>query len=247
MSGINKTNYFILFICVSGLIALFYILFFKPEKPIEHNQIVLTIKPFTQREQQDMLKAQAQEERTLITGPLITLMNATEAEKKVLNLHEPKIQPLALQTLQAQSQIQETTETSTQNQTQNTTQTSTLAQLINRIIAKTRSASTQNETQNTAQSTPTPTETQSTAQSAPTQNEAQNRAQSAAAQTQISTTEAPTEPQNPILSTQAMIPASTQINTQLDEPTDTLTKPKIKKYRKKHSDAFVLPAPGQTH
>ena len=92
MSSLTKTSYFILLLCVALVSGLLYVLFIKKEKPEgDPHQITLTIKPFTQREQQDLLKAQAQEERTVITGPLITLMSASEAEKKVLNLHEPPL------------------------------------------------------------------------------------------------------------------------------------------------------------
>lgn len=241
MSGIHKTNYIILFFCVSGLIALFYILFFKPEKPVEHNQIVLTIKPFTQREEQDMLKAQAQEERVLITGPLITLMGPTEAEKKVLNLHEPNIQPIALQTLQGQTQTWYDTPLAAETQPQATPSTKSDA----------KSDSTKPQEKNTTQPISTQLATESTTPptTPPSETSIQDTTSSAATPNPTAIPETPTESPNPLFSTPSTPTANAQSDLLLDKPADTIKKPKIKRHRarKQTQDTMILPAPGQTH
>lgn len=95
MSSISKINYLFIILCASVVAVLIYGLFIKKDNAESNaNQIALTIKPFTQREQQELLKAQAMEERTVNVGPLVTFISAPEAEAKILNLHKPKVLPI---------------------------------------------------------------------------------------------------------------------------------------------------------
>ncbi len=60
---------------------------FSPQDSMTRDHASLTLKPFTAREQKDLIQAQVQEDQLDVSGPLIAKMNATDAQARVLNLN----------------------------------------------------------------------------------------------------------------------------------------------------------------
>lgn len=84
---ISKISYFLVVLLVSTLLVLCYSAFFT-RSSVSLNA-TLTLKPFTAREQQDLIKKQ--EQSAAATGPLIASINAADAQARVLNFnHHPK-------------------------------------------------------------------------------------------------------------------------------------------------------------
>lgn len=85
LNQLKKGSYFLAVLFVSLLLILLYNLFFA-SKPATPNHSVLTLKPYTESEQRDLISAQEQDESSIESGPLVAKMNVTDAEARVLNV-----------------------------------------------------------------------------------------------------------------------------------------------------------------
>ena len=82
---LKKSTYFFTVFFISLLIVLFYHLFFNTNKPAASDHSTLTLTPFTNSEQKDLIMAQEQEAASIDSGPLVASMTPEDAQTRVLN------------------------------------------------------------------------------------------------------------------------------------------------------------------
>lgn len=79
----KKISYLFIACFIVALLFVVYHLFFEPET-VTPDRIALSLTPFTKSEQKELIRAQQMQERTADTGPLVALVNANDAQAKVL-------------------------------------------------------------------------------------------------------------------------------------------------------------------